>query len=98
MVENAKRITATARINGNQLMVFSNAAEVTATPDRLVSAYVPDITMTKAVVVHTKTVSMNGSRRATMPSLAACFVFTAECAMGAEPIPASFEKAALLIP
>jgi hypothetical protein len=41
---------------------------------------------------------MKGSSNATMPSLAGYFVLTAECAIAAEPAPASFEKAARLNP
>ena len=59
---------------------------------------VPVITRTKAVIVQTTTVSVNGSSNATSPSLAGFFVFTAEWAIGAEPIPASLENAARLIP
>ena len=44
------------------------------------------------------TVSINGSSKATRPSEAEYLVFTAECAIDAEPAPASFEKAALLKP
>ena len=40
------------------------------------------------------TVSMNGSHSATKPSETGRRVFTAECAIGAEPRPASLEKAA----
>ena len=54
--------------------------------------------ITKAVIVHITTVSINGSNRATRPSEAGYFVFTAEWAIDAEPAPASFEKAALLKP
>jgi hypothetical protein len=43
-------------------------------------------------------VSINGSSKATKPSDAEYFVLTAECAMDAEPAPASLEKAALLNP
>ena len=43
-------------------------------------------------------VSMNGSSKATTPSSTGLDVFAAECAMAAEPIPASLEKTALLIP
>ena len=50
--------------------------------------------MTKAVIVQITTVSIKGSRSATKPSEAAYLVFTAECAMEAEPAPASLEKAA----
>ena len=53
---------------------------------------------TKAVMVQTRTVSMNGSSKATRPSEAEYFVLTAECAMEADPIPASLENAALLKP
>ena len=56
------------------------------------------IIRTRAVIVQTTTVSINGSKRATSPSEAAYLVFTAECAIDADPIPASFEKAALLNP
>ena len=38
------------------------------------------------------TVSINGSSNAVMPSDAGASVFTAACAMDAEPIPASFEN------
>ena len=53
------------------------------------------IIITKAVIVQTTTVSINGSNKATNPSDAGYFVFTAECAIAAEPTPASFENAAL---
>ncbi len=52
------------------------------------------MTMVSAVMVQTTTVSMNGSIIATRPSVAGRLVFTAEWAMGAEPMPASLEKAA----
>jgi hypothetical protein len=39
------------------------------------------------------TVSINGSNKATRPSDAEYFVLTAECAIDAEPAPASFENA-----
>ena len=54
--------------------------------------------ITKAVIVHITTVSINGSNSATKPSDAAYFVFTAEWAIDADPAPASLEKAALLNP
>ena len=54
--------------------------------------------ITKAVIVQITTVSIKGSNKATKPSEAEYFVFTAECAIEAEPAPASFEKAALLKP
>src|SRR5690606_16716484 len=47
-----------------------------------------------AVNVQITTVSTKGSNSATNPSLAGYWVRTAECAMAAEPIPASFEKLA----
>ena len=43
---------------------------------------------------HTTTVSMKGSNNAVMPSEAGCSVLTAECAIEAEPIPASLENSA----
>ena len=48
--------------------------------------------------MHITTVSMNGSKSATNPSDAAYFVLTAECAIDADPAPASLENAALLNP
>ena len=48
--------------------------------------------------MHITTVSINGSNSDTNPSEAAYFVLTAECAIDADPAPASFEKAALLNP
>ena len=56
--------------------------------------HAPVTTTINAVAVQTITVSMKGSHKATRPSVAGCLVFTAECAIGAEPRPASFEKAA----
>ncbi len=50
--------------------------------------------MARAVIVQMTTVSMKGSNRATKPSETGRRVLTAECAMGAEPRPASFENAA----
>ena len=49
-------------------------------------------------MVQITTVSINGSSSATNPSEAAYFVFTAACAMDAEPAPASLENAARLNP
>ena len=51
-------------------------------------------TSTKPVNVQITTVSINGSNRATNPSLRGSSVCTAEWAMAAEPSPASLEKAA----
>ena len=48
--------------------------------------------------MHITTVSIKGSNKATRPSEAEYFVFTAECAMDADPAPASLENAALLKP
>ena len=48
-------------------------------------------------IVQITTVSIKGSKSATNPSLAEYFVLTAECAIEAEPAPASFENAALVI-
>jgi len=43
-------------------------------------------------------VSIRGPKEATIPSRIGSFVAAAECAMAAEPIPASFENAARLKP
>ena len=56
------------------------------------------IIITNAVIVQITTVSIKGSNKATKPSEAAYFVFTAECAIEADPAPASFENAALWKP
>ena len=53
-----------------------------------------NITITKAVILQIKTVSIKGSNKATKPSEAEYFVFTAEWAIEAEPAPASLENAA----
>ena len=58
------------------------------------SFHMPEITMTRAVMVQTTTVSINGSSNATIPSLTGSSVFAAEWAMAAEPSPASLEKTA----
>jgi hypothetical protein len=50
--------------------------------------------ITSAVMVQITTVSMNGSSSDTKPSVIGSLVRTAEWAMAAEPMPASFEKAA----
>ena len=54
--------------------------------------------MTIAVIVHITIVSIKGSNKATIPSDTGSLVFAAECAIEAEPTPASLEKAALLNP
>ena len=48
--------------------------------------------MTSAVIVQMTMVSMNGSSNATTPSETGSSVLAAECAMGADPCPASFEN------
>ena len=48
--------------------------------------------------MQTTIVSMNGSKRATTPSSTGSDVLAAEWAIAAEPMPASFEKTARLIP
>ena len=50
------------------------------------------IMMTNAVIVQITTVSMKGSSKATNPSDAEYLVLTAECAIEADPAPASFGK------
>ena len=50
--------------------------------------------ITSAVMVQITTVSMNGSSSETKPSVIGSLVRTAECAIAAEPTPASFENAA----
>src|SRR5690606_1689310 len=54
----------------------------------------PVMMITSAVMVQITTVSMNGSHRATRPSVIGSLVLTAEWAMEAEPMPASLENAA----
>ena len=54
--------------------------------------------ITSAVMVQITTVSMKGSSSETTPSVTGSLVRTAECAMAAEPTPASLEKAARLKP
>ena len=50
------------------------------------------IIRTRAVIVQTTTVSINGSKRATSPSEAAYLVFTAECAIDADPYQPRLKK------
>ena len=47
--------------------------------------YAPVIIITKAVIVQTTMVSINGSRRATTPSCTGSELFAAEWAIAAEP-------------
>ena len=54
--------------------------------------------ITKAVIEQTTIVSMNGSSKATIPSSAGWETLAAECAIAAEPMPASLEKTARLTP
>ena len=49
-------------------------------------------------MVQITTVSINGSKSATIPSETGSLVLAAACAIEAEPTPASFENAALLNP
>ena len=101
----AKSITAKARNTGHQGVIVAKPADTRDTPsgDRPVSAnsaIAPSyaepaaMTMVSAVMRQTTIVSRNGSRSATKPSDTGRRVLTAECAIGAEPMPASFENAA----
>ena len=95
-MEKANRIAAIASINGNQDIVVAKAADVKPIPVKSpLASYIPVITITKAVTVHITIVSINGSNTDTIPSVTGLSLLTAECAIGAEPNPASFEKAAL---
>src|SRR5690554_8187360 len=99
MVEKANKKMATMSTQVNQGKISPNAAEVSSDPSRprgLVSN--PVKINTKAVMVQTTTVSMNGSSKETTPSLTGYFVREAECAIDADPTPASFENAALWKP
>ena len=110
MVDTANNTTATVKNILEYGMYSANALEVmpapsyptpsintTPEPSPPYSKKPPKlkITITKAVIVQIRTVSINGSSNATKPSEAEYFVLTAECAIDAEPAPASFEKAAL---
>src|SRR5680860_333509 len=91
MVENAKRTTATASRIGNHGATVAKAADVVSTPGALeVSLHVPVMMTASAVMVQITTVSMKGSSSATKPSVAGSPVFTAECAIDAEPTPVSY--------
>src|SRR5690606_2541095 len=106
MVDTANSTTAIVRMYGNHGSTVPNASDVIVTPCSLsgasppantvalVSSHICGLAMTivSAVMVQTTTVSMNGSSSATRPSVDGFFVFTAECAIGAEPRPASFEN------
>ncbi len=105
-VEKAKSATAMASTIGNQETTLSKASEVRTTPSAPVEPVVATssrassqlcglaMTIVRAVMVQMITVSTNGSSRATKPSETGRWVLTAEWAMGAEPMPASLEKAA----
>src|SRR5690606_15167461 len=101
MVEKANKITAIVSTYGNHGKTDSKAFEVVNTPSEALTPYsiiLPSplqTIITRAVMVQTITVSINGSNRATKPSDAGYLVFTAECAIAAEPTPASLENAAL---
>ena len=77
MVENANNTTASVKIYGKNDRTEPNAAEVATTPSGDLTPYSiidpsPLVTIiTKAVIVHTTTVSINGSKSATRPSDAA---------------------------
>ncbi|MPN35502.1 hypothetical protein SDC9_183000 [bioreactor metagenome] len=95
----AKSIMVGSKRYGNHGETVANAAVVSSVPFRLSGlAYKPDVIITKAVIVQITTVSIKGSSSATYPSVTGCCVLTVEWAMAAEPIPASFENAALLNP
>ena len=85
-------------------MTLPIAAEVSAPPWLFViiwafkgSRYAPVIMITRAVIVQTTIVSINGSSKATVPSSTGWETLAAEWAIAADPIPASFENTALLI-
>ena len=54
--------------------------------------------ITSPVIVHTMIVSTKGSSRATIPSRTGSGVAAAECAIAAEPVPASLLNAARRMP
>ena len=97
MVEKANSTPANASGIGNHESCRSNAADVIAmplaSPAKFGSATC-DVPITSAVIVQMMIVSMNGSNSETIPSVTGSFVRTAECAIDAEPIPASFENTA----
>ena len=97
MVENANIMATKDRGTGAHEKFSAKADEVNSMPDMplLISASVGRvITNTKPVSVQITTVSINGSSKATKPSLNGSSVCTAAWAMAAEPSPASLEKAA----
>ena len=86
---------------GNQPIWYAKAAEVIAMPSRSPkgepSVY-KVVIITSDVSVQITMVSIKGSKSETSPSVIGSFVSTAECAIDAVPIPASFEKADLWNP
>src|SRR3990167_6223066 len=105
MVEKANSTTASASTYGNQLTALPKATEVRPTPVAPPACAVrppastwPVMMITRAVMVQITTVSMKGSSSAAKPCDTGWLVCTAECAMAAEPTPASLENAARLKP
>lgn len=80
MVLKANSITATESTTGNHGKTEPKAFEVSWIPalDDAVGSYTPVMMITRAVMVQTTTVSINGSSRATTPSLIGSLVFAAE--------------------
>ena len=77
-------------------MAVAKALAVITTPS--LSVPTPVLNITRAVSVQTILVSMNGPIMATNPSRTGSLVLAAPCAIGAVPIPASFENAARFMP
>ena len=77
-------MTAMVKMYGKKESTDPKAAEVASTPSGDLTPYSmiePSpfvMIITSAVIVHTTTVSINGSSKATKPSDAGKFVFTAE--------------------
>ena len=81
----------------DQLSVLPKALDASSMPCIPLSARLGSYTVviiTRAVSVQITTVSINGSIKPTNPSVAGSLVRTAECAIAAEPMPASLENAA----
>ena len=98
-VEIANRVIATASRIGNHENTDSNACDVNSTP-WIPSAllYTPVIIITKAVMEQTKIVSIKGDKRDMKPVFKWLSLLAGAYAIGAEPIPDSFEKTALFTP
>src|SRR5690606_22522045 len=94
MVENANRNTAKAKMYGNHDIWLPKASDVNWAPAMPSTSCIPVKINTNAVNVHTTTVSIKGSSKATKPSEGGLLVFAVLWAMAAEPTPASLEKAA----